>query len=120
MTIRTEFEFPNLVVVRSNSTLLRSDVDAAKRRVHALMTQHGSVHVLIVIESGFADLEALATWEDIDEDAFIQKHIIRLAIVGDIRWRDKAMLFFLNAVGGFQIDYFKPEHDALARAWLVD
>jgi hypothetical protein len=50
---------------------------------------------------------------------FIQQQVIRLAIVGDLRWRDKAVLFFLNAVGRFQIDYFKPEHEPLARAWLL-
>ena len=72
-----------------------------------------------IIDDGFADLEAFATWEDIEEDAFIQQQVIRLAIVGDLRWRDKAVLFFLNAVGRFQIDYFKPEHEPLARAWLL-
>ncbi len=119
MSIEVVVESPALVVIRSHGVLLRTDVDATKRRVHDHMQQHGKVHVLIVIDSSFADLEALASWEDIEEDAFIQQHVVRLAIVGDLRWRDKALLFFLNAVGGFQIDYFKPEHEALARAWLV-
>lgn len=119
MTIEVAFESPDLVIVRTHGVLLRAEVDAAKRQVHAHMQQHGRQHVLIVIDDGFADLEAFATWEDIEEDAFIQQQVVRLAIVGDLRWRDKAVLFFLNAVGRFQIDYLKPEHEPLARAWLL-
>ena len=98
---------------------MRQKVDEVKRQVHARMQAHGKQHVLILIDSNCADLEAFATWEDIEEDAFIQQQIIRLAVVGDLRWRDRALLFFLNAVGRFQVDYFKPEHELLARAWLL-
>lgn len=119
MTIEVAFESPGLVVIRPHGVLLRVEVDAAKRQVHAHMQQYGKLHVLVVIDDGFSDLAAFATWEDIEEDVFIQQQIIRLAIVGDLRWRDKAVLFFLNAVGRFQIDYFTPEHEPLARAWLV-
>ncbi|MFY8044037.1 MAG: STAS/SEC14 domain-containing protein [Rhodoferax sp.] len=119
MTIEVAFESPDLLVLRAHGVLLREEVDAAKRQVHAFMQQHGRMHLLMVIDDGFADLEAFASWEDIEEDAFIQQHVIRLAIVGDLRWRDKAVLFFLNAVGRFQIHYFKPEHDFLAREWLL-
>ena len=119
MTIKVVFESPDLVIVRTHGVLLRAEVDAAKREVHACMQQNGRLHVLIVIDDGFGDLEAFSTWEDIEEDAFIQRHVIRLAIVGDLRWRDKAVLFFMNAVGRFQIHYFQPEHDFLARAWLL-
>ena len=119
MSVSIEFEAGNLIVLRSQGVLLRQEVDAVKRQVHARMLTHGKQHVLILIDSNFADLEALATWEDIEEDAFIQQQIIRLAVVGDLRWRDRALLFFLNAVGRFQVDYFKPEHEPLARAWLL-
>ena len=51
-------------------------------------------------------------------DAVIQPNIIRKALVGDMRWRDKAMLFFITAVASFQIEYFRPEQEDFARAWL--
>lgn len=114
-----DFETQQLIVIRSAGVLTRAEVDEAKRAVYQQMLHHGKQHVLIVIDEGFINLEPGATWEDIEEDAYIQRHIIRLAVVGDLRWRDRAVLFFLNAVGGFPLDYFKPEHEPLARAWLL-
>lgn len=119
MPIRIEFEPENLIMLRSQGVLMRQEVDAIKRQVHRHMLAHGQQHVLILIDSDFADLETFATWEDIEEDALIQQNITRLAVVGDLRWRDRALLFFLNAVGRFQVDYFKPEQEPLARAWLL-
>lgn len=119
MPLSIEFETTQLVVIRSVGVLKREEVDSAKREVFRQMQKHGKQHVLIMIERDFSDLEPNASWEDIEEDAYIQRHIIRLAVVGDLRWRDRAVLFFLNAVGGFPIDFFKPEHEALARAWLL-
>jgi SpoIIAA-like len=119
MSISISFESNELLVICTEGVLIRSEVDAAKRTVYQQMRLHGKQHVLILIDKDFGDLEPLATWEDIDEDAYIQQHISRLAIVGDLRWRDRALLFFLNALGRFQIDYFRPEEEPLARAWLI-
>lgn len=119
MPISTSFETTGLIVIRSEGILVRTEVDATKRAVHRQMQLHGKQLVLILIDENFGDLEPLATWDDIEEDAFIQQQITRLAIVGDLRWRDRALLFFLNAFGRFQIDYFKSEDEPLARAWLL-
>ncbi len=119
MPISIEFEAGNLIVLRSQGVLYRQEVDAIKRQMHGHMLAQGKMHLLMMIDNTFDDLEAFASWEDIEEDAFIQQHVLRLALVGDLRWRDRALLFFLNAVGRFQIDYFKPEHEPLARAWLL-
>lgn len=114
-----EFETSQLIVIRSEGMLRRSEVDEAKRAVFSRMQEHGKQHVLVMIDQDFSNLEPDATWEDIEEDAYIQRHIIRMAIVGDLRWRDRAMLFFLNAIGGFPIDYFNADQEPLARAWLL-
>jgi hypothetical protein len=52
-------------------------------------------------------------------DAYLQQNVRRLALVGDLRWRDTVLLFFLSAVAKFQIEYFKPEQEDFARAWLA-
>ena len=119
MPISIDFEAENLIVLRSSGLLMRQEVDSIKRQVCSRMRSHGKQFVMIFIDSSFADLEAFATWEDIEEDAFIQQNIVRLAVIGDLRWRDRALLFFINAIGCFQVDYFKTEHEPLARAWLL-
>jgi hypothetical protein len=119
MTIRLHLETPDLAVVSARGVLLRAEVDAIKRELHDHMQVHGKVHVLIRIEEDFSQLEAFVSWDDIDVDHDIQQHVVRMAVVGDLRWRDSAMLFFITAVSPFQIEYFKAGHEELARAWLV-
>ena len=94
MTVNIRFEEPALVVLHASGVLMRAEVDAAKRQVHDHMQAHGKQHVLAVIEEGFENLQAFVSWDDIDVDRYIQQHVVRMAIVGDLRWRDTALLFF--------------------------
>jgi hypothetical protein len=119
MTLHIAHETPNLVVIRSSGVLVRDEVDAAKRQVFAHMMEHGRQHVLIRIEADFASLQAFARWDDIAEDRFIQQHVIRLALVGDLRWRDNALLFLLSGLVPFQMEYFPAGQEAFARTWLL-
>jgi|688.fasta_scaffold1277792_2 hypothetical protein len=107
MTVRVSFEPGNLAVVRSSGVIKRNEVDIAKHLIHDHIVAHGKVCALMVIEDGFLSFEPQATWEDIEVDAVIQPNIIRLALVGDLRWRDQAVLFFMTAVASFQIEYFR-------------
>ena len=120
MTIHLEFEAPDRICIRGSGVLKRDELDAAKRQLFAHMQVHGRCHVLMLLEPDFANLQAFAQWDDIEEDAFIQQHVIRLAMVGDLRWRDSALLFFLSGLVPFQMEYFKSGQEEFARAWLLD
>jgi hypothetical protein len=121
MTLTVEFEpTPPLIVIRAHGILLRAESDAAKHQVHSLMEQHGVPPVLIVVEEGFSNIEAFVSWEDIDVDLYLQAHVRRLAVVGDLRWRDTAILFLASAITKFSMDYFPLAQEPLARAWLQD
>lgn len=119
MPVSAVFESKQLVRIHANGVLARTEVDDVKRQVFAQMMEHGPQHVLIHIEPDFGHLQAFANWDDIPEDRFIQQHVVRLALVGDMRWRDQALLFFLSGLVPFQIEYFKPEQEEFARAWLL-
>ena len=119
MTVSVSIEAPDRLVVRASGVLMRAEVDEAKHKVFAHMMENGKAHVLIMIEPGFSNLQAFASWDDITIDKYIQQHIIRMAIVGDLRWRDSALLFFLNSVVPFQMEYFKGDQEEFAKAWLL-
>lgn len=119
MPVFISFEDPRLAVIRASGVLLRTEADAAKHAIHDHMQQNGSVGALILIEESFSNWEAFVSWEDIEVDAYLQQNVRRLALVGDLRWRDTVLLFFLSAVAKFQIEYFKPEQEDFARAWLA-
>jgi len=118
MALSIEFEANNLFVIRSTGVLERGEADAIKKQVVSFIKRHGRATGLIIIDEAFQSLSAFASWDDDEDDEFIQKHIDRLAIVGDLRWRDSAMLFFLNGFVPFSIEYFKAGQETFARAWL--
>ena len=39
--------------------------------------------------------------------------------VGDLRWRDSALLFLFNTMVPFQIEYFPVAQEEFAKAWLA-
>lgn len=119
MTVLVDFEAPNLVNIQVSGTMRRAEVDACKHQMHDLMQLHGKCLVTITLEPGFSNLEAFARWDDIDVDHYIKRHIIRLAVVGDLRWRDNALLFLFNTMVPFQIEYFPAVQAEFARAWLT-
>lgn len=120
MTIHVSFEAPLLIRLHISGVMKRSEVDAAKHQIHDHMQVHGKCLALFVLEPGFSNLEAFVSWDDIDVDVYIKQHVIRLAVVGDLRWRDSALLFLFNSMVPFQIEYFPAHHEGFALAWLAD
>ena len=122
MTISIYFESPGLAVIHGSGLLKLDDANQTKQVVHEHVTRHGPIRVLIQIEGDFGNLDALAKWDDIEAnrelDRIIQQNIVRMAIVGDLRWRDSALLFFISALSKFPMEYFASGHKELAIAWL--
>ncbi|WP_221063710.1 STAS/SEC14 domain-containing protein [Methylomagnum ishizawai] len=119
MPLTLEHPQPGLMLVRASGTVTRPEADAAKQQVIAALPPQGKAHILIVIEPGFANLDPLANWDDDRDDELLQRHMSRLAIVGDLKWRDGALLFFLKDLLPFPIEFFKTGQEALAGAWLL-
>jgi hypothetical protein len=118
MTLKLEVEKNNLIIIRASDVLKRTESDQAKKEVVSIIQQIGRINIMIVIEEGFSNLEAFVSWDDDHHDEFIQQHINRMAIVGNLRWRDDALLFFLGGLLPFSIEYFKFGQEELAMAWL--
>ncbi|MEY4979345.1 MAG: hypothetical protein RLZZ352_1615 [Pseudomonadota bacterium] len=118
MTVSLYFESPQLAVFHGSGVLKREEVDEVKHALHEYVMKHGPVRVMIQIDPDFQNLEAFVQWDDIELDKDIQKHVIRMAIVGNLRWRDSALLFFMSAVSSFPMEFFSADHEVLARAWL--
>lgn len=120
MTVQLEFEAEHrLVVVRATGVLTRDKMDVTKQTVAELMQAHGKLSVLIAIEDEFINLDALGHWEDGPVDDYLQKHVNHIAILGDLRWRDRALLFFMSAWLPHRVEFFPPNQEVLARAWLL-
>lgn len=119
MPISIVAEPSGLLVAHLSGVLQREEVDAAKREVFGYLMTHGTSPMLMHVKEGFAGLQNLVQWDDIPEDKFIQQHITRLAFVGDLRWRDTALLFFFHNMVPFSMEYFPEAQYELALAWLT-
>lgn len=109
----------NLAIIRATDVISRAEADAIKKDIISIIRRYGKVNILIIIEQDFTNLDMLANWDDDEDDEFIQKHIIRMAILGDIKWKDRALLFFLKGFLPFSMEFFKVGQEGFARAWLL-
>lgn len=119
MALTVDFEDNNLIVVHVSGVLVRMEADVIKKQIVSHIKRHGKACVLIIIDEGFVNIATFVNWDDDEDDEFIQQHVIRLALVGDLKWRDSALLFLLNGFVPFSIEYFKAGQEAFARAWLT-
>ena len=119
MTVKLEFAENNLVISHTSGILTRDEFNHAKNEVATFIKKNGKINMLVIIEESFSNMQAFVSWDDDDVDDFIQKNTNRLAIVGNLKWYEDALLFFLNGLVPFTIEYFKLGQEKLAIAWLL-
>jgi hypothetical protein len=100
-------------------TLTRGDLEQWQRALAAEIQKQGTVRLLVVL-SRFAGWAREDRWDDM---AFYQSYgdkIERLAIVGEDRWREQAMMFVGAGLRKGQVEFFVPGAISLAREWLAE
>jgi hypothetical protein len=120
MTIALDFSDPKIVVARISDIVHHDDANDKKKAIVAHITKVGAIKVLVILEDSFTSIDPVSDWSDTSEDELIQSHIQHLAVVGDEKWQDNALLFFLSGVLPVPIKFFKRDQEDFARAWLGD
>ncbi len=106
-----------VVSVRISDRMQVSDqrdlqADAAQR-----IAKGGEIRLLVRLED-FQGWQRDQGWDDI---GFLMEHgddIVKMAIVGDLRWKDDVFLFVGKGYRSTQIEYFAPEELTQAEAWV--
>lgn len=57
-------------------------------------------------------------WSNLDFQTAVDPLIRKMAIVGDKRWEELALLFTAKGLRPFPIEYFASHQESEARAWL--
>ncbi len=120
MTIALDFTDPKIVIARISDTVHHDDANQQKKVVADHIAKHGAFKILLVLEDDFTSIDPLGDWSDTSEDEIIQSHVQQVAIVGNEKWQDHALLFFLSGVLPIPIKFFKDDQEDFARAWLGD
>lgn len=102
-----------------SGVLSKADLDRAQERLVAEMRHGGTAAVvLLVVLDGFEGWESNPRWDDLTFYASHGDAIARIALVGDERWRDEALMFAAADLRKGPVKYFLPAALDEARAWL--
>ena len=105
----------DLVTARITGTLTQAELGALQKATGEIIRKQGRARLLVLVEE-FAGWEHGATWGDFTFQVQHDSSIERMAIVGDKKWSDLALLFTSQGLRPFPIEYFEGADEA--RAWL--
>jgi hypothetical protein len=105
------------MTVRVSARLTQSELAAIQKETGAIIERLGRVRILVLAEH-FQGWEEGGQWNDFSFQEAHDQHIERMAIVGDEKWQDLALLFASQGLRPFPIEFFPPGRLAEARKWL--
>ena len=119
MAISAQREGPNRYRLEIRGTLGKAEFDRCLTSLVSQIEDGGPLRLMVVLDQ-FDGWEAKDAWNDI---GIYIKHgdaVGRIAIVGDERWRDLALMFAVADLRKAPVEFF-PAHDAAAAdKWLME
>jgi hypothetical protein len=115
MPIAWNCEQPGLMVYTVTGELGIAEMSAAQQESDALINRSGNWKILVLLQdfSGWSKEKGWGSASLLEEN---DEHVDRMALVGDIQWRDQVEMFTLKGMRPVEIEFFTAEDDA--RAWL--
>jgi hypothetical protein len=107
-----------LLTFEVSGTLTEAELKDAQARAAALIRRKGKVRVLVLAEH-FRGWQRGGEWNDFSFQEEADPAIEKMAIVGDPKIRDAALLFVGQGARPFPIAYFASTELESARAWLA-
>ncbi len=108
-----------IITVKITGKLTQPELRAVQNQGAAVLQRQKSMRILVVAQD-FQGWQSGGDWGDLsfqmDNDEFIEK----IAIVGEKKWADLALIFAAKGLRKFPVEYFLPTDLAKARAWLAE
>jgi hypothetical protein len=79
--------------------------------------EQGKISILTIFED-FQGWSHDERWEDVSFQEKSDPYIKKMAIVGEEKWQDLALMSVGMGFRSFPIEYFQPQEMDLAQAWL--
>jgi len=108
----------NLLTLSVSGTLTQPELSSMQTAVAAIFGAEGQWRVLVLTDN-FHGWERGGSWDDFSFQSEHDAHIERMALVGERKWEELALLFTAKGLRKFPIQYFTPAQVAEARAWLA-
>jgi hypothetical protein len=117
MTIQIETEANGLLNIRISNLITREDVFQCQEAIVAAIKLYGKVKALVVLEA-FQGWETSDEWGDFLFYAEYENKIEKIAVTGDLKWRDDMFAFLSGPFRSGLIEFFNPSQESEARTWL--
>jgi len=106
-----------VLTIKITGKLRQSELAIAQKNAAEILKKDGGSLVLVLAEK-FEGWEKGGDWGDLSAQSQLDAQIDRLAIVGEKRWEDVALLFTGKGIRHIDIEYFSPTDLPRARSWL--
>ena len=107
-----------ILTVRITGKLTQPELRAAQNQMAAILQRQSKTRILVLAE-GFQGWAQGGDWGDLsfqmENDPFIEK----MAIVGEKKWEDLALIFAAQGLRKFPVEYFQTADLVKARSWLA-
>lgn len=107
-----------VLTLKVSGTLTQPELASLQASAAGIIGKGGRWRVLVLTEN-FSGWERGGTWDDFSVQSEIDAGIAKMAIVGERKWADLALLFTAKGLRTFPIEYFEPAQLDGARAWLA-
>lgn len=108
-----------VLTVKISGKLTQAEFATAQKTAGEIIGKQGKLRILVLTEN-FAGWERGAEWGDFSFQAEHDDNIERMAIVGERKWEDLALMFAAKGLRKFPVEYFEPARLAAARVWLAE
>jgi hypothetical protein len=119
MPIELQHERDNIFRIELTAKLRQAEFERCQEQILHEVSRLGPVRLLFVLH-GFEGWDPQDKWNDL---SFFVRHgdsIARIAIVGDERWRDLALMFAAADLRRAPVEYFGTSDLVKAQAWLSE
>jgi stage II sporulation SpoAA-like protein len=117
MPIELQHERDNIFRIELTAKLRQAEFQRCQEQILHEVSRLGPVRLLFLLD-GFEGWDSQDDWRDL---SFFVRHgdsIARIAIVGDERWRDLALMFAAADLRKAPVEYFVERDLVKARSWL--
>jgi hypothetical protein len=106
-----------ILTIKISGEFTQPALAAAQKRAAEILRRQGKMPMLVLNE-GVENWSKEGDWADVSFQIENDQFIERMAIVGEKKWEDIALIFVGKSFREFPIEYFPPEELAKAKAWL--
>jgi hypothetical protein len=106
-----------VLTIKITGKLTKPELESVQKDAAEILTTQGKMSVLVIAQD-FEGWEKTGDWGDLSGQDSFDPNVKKMAIVGEKKWEDLALLFAAKGLRKFPIEYFPPSDLARARAWL--